>query len=340
MFGIGALILALSLLLGSVGCGSDNNGDAEAGGDSADESGDLLVVTTVAPITSIVASVVGDRARIVGVVPEGRDSHTFEPEPSAAKVISSADAIFVNGLQLEEPIVALAEQNRRPDAEIVALGERAITPAEYIFDFSFPREDGKPNPHLWTNPPLVIRYARIVAQHMSAVDPAGASIYQANLAAFTGQVEDFDTAMRTAFATIPAGQRKLLTYHDAYAYFAKEYGWEVIGAIQVPDFGEPSPRDVANLIEQVRETGVRAIFGSEVFPSDVLSQIGKETGVAYVDVLRDDDLPGEPGDAEHSWLALLRFDFVTMTEALGGDASALTAFDVSPMVADRAEYPQ
>jgi hypothetical protein len=85
---------------------------------------------------------------------------------------------------------------------------------------------------------------------------------------------------------------------------------------------------------------VPAIFGSEVFPSPVLEQIGEEAGVEYVDVLRDDDLPGEPGDDEHSWLGLMVFDYITMTEALGGDAAALEAFEVRNVVPDEAEYPQ
>ena len=79
---------------------------------------------------------------------------------------------------------------------------------------------------------------------------------------------------------------------------------------------------------------------SEVFPSPVLEQIGREAGVKYVDVLRDDDLPGKPGDPDHSWMALMRFDYLTMTEAMGGDASALRAFDATPVAPDDAEYPQ
>ena len=83
-----------------------------------------------------------------------------------------------------------------------------------------------------------------------------------------------------------------------------------------------------------------AIFGSEVFPSPVLEQIGREAGVTYVDDLRDDDLPGQPGDAEHSWLGLMRLDFITMTEALGGDAGALRAVQVRDAAVDKAWYPQ
>ncbi len=106
------------------------------------------------------------------------------------------------------------------------------------------------------------------------------------------------------------------------------------------DFEDPTPREVANLIEQVRAEEEPAIFGSEVFPSPVLEQIGREAGVEYVDVLRDDDLPGEPGDPEHSWLGLMRFDYVTMTAARGGDASALEAFEVRNVAPDEAQYPQ
>ena len=94
------------------------------------------------------------------------------------------------------------------------------------------------------------------------------------------------------------------------------------------------------LIKQIRSTKVPAIFGSEVFPSSVLEQIGKETGVKYVDKLRDDDLPGSPGEADHSYLGLMKFDFVTMVAGLGGDASKLAAFDPADVAPDHADYPQ
>ena len=143
-----------------------------------------------------------------------------------------------------------------------------------------------------------------------------------------------------ATETLPADARKLVTYHDAYAYFARTYGWKVVGAIQPSSFEEPTPKEIADLIDQVKSENVKAVFGSEVFPSPVLEQIGNEAGVTYVDELRDDDLLGEPGDPEHSWMGLMRFDYVTMIEALGGDASALKALDVSNISDDKASYPQ
>jgi ABC-type Zn uptake system ZnuABC Zn-binding protein ZnuA len=306
----------------------------------ADESGRLQVVTTVAPITSIAANVIGDRADIRGVVPEGTNSHTFDPSPSVAELMSEADVVFINGLELEDPTKELAEANKPDGTEIVELGNATITPENYIYDFSFPEADGKPNPHLWTNPPMALRYAEIVRDTMADLDPANAATYSRNYDAFADVVAEFDAAMRESFATLQAADRKLLTYHDAYAYFAEEYDWTVIGAIQVSSFEDPTPKEIADLIVQVEREAVPAIFGSEVFPSPVLEQIGREAGVEYIDVLRDDDLPDEPRDANHSWLGLMRFDYVTMVEALGGDARPLRAFDVRNVAPDRAEYPQ
>jgi ABC-type Zn uptake system ZnuABC Zn-binding protein ZnuA len=321
----------VALAVAGTGCG----GGHEASGS---DGGRIVIATTVAPITSIVSSIVGNRADVTGIVPEGTNSHTFEPRPSVAELLSRADVVYMNGLGLEEPTKRLAEANLRADADIVELGTSAIPESDHIYDFSFPRDGGSPNPHGWTDPLLARRYAEIVKDDMSARDPANAGHYAANYAAFSSMVDELDTAMRTAFATIP--RRELLTYHDAYAYFARDYDWRVIGAIQVSDFDDPTPKEVGRLIDQVREVGVPAIFGSEVFPSPVLEQIGKETGVAYVDVLRDDDLPGSPGDAEHSWAELMRFDFITMTEALGGDASALRAVRLEHPAPDEADYPQ
>ena len=183
-------------------------------------------------------------------------------------------------------------------------------------------------------------YAQVVRDVLVRRDPINATIYERNFSAFALKIDALNEATKTATATIPKDQRKLLTYHDAYAYFAANYGFTVVGAIQPSSFDEPTPKEIGELISQVKSQKVKAIFGSEVFPSSVLEQIGAETGVRYVDVLRDDDLLGEPGDPEHSWLGLMRFNFVTIVEALGGDASALKSLDVRDVVKDEAKYPQ
>jgi ABC-type Zn uptake system ZnuABC Zn-binding protein ZnuA len=323
------LLLVLPLLAACGGAG--------AGGS---DGGRLQIVTTVAPITSIVSAVAGDAADVRGLVPEGTNSHTFEPPPSAARTLATADVVFVNGLQLEEPTVELAEANRRDHAEIVELGNRILTPDEYIFDFSFPKSGGRPNPHVWTNPPMAFEYAHVVTETLIRLDPDNEETYQSNYEAFGAKNYELVRAVRDSTATVPSAQRKLLTYHDGYAYFARTFGWSVLGAIQPSSFDDPTPRELAALIRQVRDEQVPAIFGSEVFPSPVLAQIGREAGVRYVDRLRDDDLPGAPGDPGHSYLGLMRSNVVTMVEALGGDAGALKALDLTLPQRDRARYPQ
>jgi ABC-type Zn uptake system ZnuABC Zn-binding protein ZnuA len=110
--------------------------------------------------------------------------------------------------------------------------------------------------------------------------------------------------------------------------------------VQPKDFEDPTPKEVAALIGQIRAEKVPTIFGSEVFPSKILEQIGRETGARYEDTLRDDDLPGKPGEPGHSWLGLMRYDYTTMVSGLGGTTKALDAIDTSDVVPDEAEYPQ
>lgn len=298
------------------------------------------MVTTVAPITSIAANIGGDRITLVGMVPEGTNSHTFEPPPSAAEVLSKADIVFINGLKLEDPTRELAESNKKSGADIVEVGTQTLPVADYIYDFSFPKADGKPNPHLWTDPLFAIKYAGVIASELTKRDAANAGYYTANLKAFTAKATALSDALKADQATIPGGKKELLTYHDAYAYFGRDYGWKIIGAVQPSNFEDPTPKEIVALIEQVKAQKVPVIFGSEVFPSKVLAQIGKETGARYEDTLRDDDLPGKPGDKEHSWLGLMRYDYRTMVTGLGGTTTHLDALDTSDVVPDKADYPQ
>ncbi len=339
-----AVVLTVVTACALVGCGDgDDRSAADAAAVPTARAGSdvaLRVVTTVAPITSIAAAVAGDRARIDGLVPEGTNSHTFEPAPSAARALSEADLVFINGLKLEEPTKELAEQNMAADARLVELGNEVLPVSDYLYDFSFPESEGKPNPHLWTDPTYAIKYADQIRGALAERDPEGSAYYRANFEKFRDQASALSAAIRADQESLDPAERELLTYHDAYAYFAKSYGWTVIGAIQPSDFEEPTPREIAGLIDQIKEKNVRAIFGSEVFPSRALEEIGRATGAVYEDTLRDDDLPGDPGDPEHSWLGLMRYDFRTIIARLGGTTKALDALDTEPAVPDTANYPQ
>jgi ABC-type Zn uptake system ZnuABC Zn-binding protein ZnuA len=298
----------------------------------------LNVVTTVAPITSIVENIAGDKIHLAGIIPEGINSHTFEPIPSDSKLLSRADLIILNGLDLETPTLKLAQANLKPGAAIFSLGDKTIKEADYIFDFSFPKEQVHPNPHLWLNPEYAMRYATLVRDELIRLDPNNKAVYEQNTAQFLKKLEALDQAIKEAVETIPQNNRRLLTYHDSWPYFSRRYGFQVIGAVQPSDFADPSPREVVRLIEQIRKEKVPVVFGSEVFPSPVLEQIAREAKSRYIDKLRDDELPGKPGDPQHSYIGMMVENMTIMFDALGGSTEALKKVDPAPVAGSHADY--
>ena len=306
------------------------------------ESALLKVVSTISPITSIVENIGGLKIHLEGIIPEGVDSHTYAPAPSVATAMSKADLIIVNGLFLEEPTIKMAQATKRTNSVILTLANETITEDEWVFDFSFPKSDGHPNPHLWTDPILALKYANLIRDHLITLDNSNAYYYNKNYAEFESRIKDLDKRIEIAIQSIPPKNRKLLTYHDSFPFFASRYGMEIIGAIQPSNFTEPSARDVATIIDQIKETKVPAIFGSEVYPSKIMKQIAKEGNTEFIDELRDDDLPGSHGDFNHSYLGLMMFNIEIMVPALGGVTDAMSGFDPSPVIEkiSTAIYPE
>ena len=183
-------------------------------------------------------------------------------------------------------------------------------------------EEGEPDPHLLLDPNFAIRYAKVIFVSLSSHDPDNREYYEDNLNEFTARLIALDEAIRATTATIPESNRRLLTYHDSFGYFALRYGYTVIGAIQPNDTSEPSAQEVAALIDQLLAEEVPAIFGSILFPADVIEQIARETG-ATVSTLLDDGLPGEPGDPEHTYIGMMVENLRTLATVLGGDPSLM-----------------
>ncbi len=325
---VAALLAAALILVLTAACRDSGEQEVFAARDSFDTSnGKVNVVTTVAPLTDIARNIGGDRINLFGIIPDGTNSHTFEPKPSDAKQLAKADLVIVNGLHLEEPTVKLAEANLKPGAEIKKLGEDTITEKDWIFDFSFPKEEGDPNPHLWMNPKYALRYAELTRDWLVARDAKNAEYYRGNFDRYKVRIDQLDAGIRQAVQTVPQQNRRLLTYHDSWAYWAREYGFQVIGAVQPSDFKEARPQEVAATIDQIKREKVPAVFGSEVFPSKVLQQIAKETGATYIDKLSDDAPPGKPGDKNHTYAGMMLYDMDVMLRALGGNADALKGID-------------
>lgn len=285
-----------------------------------------IVVTTVAPITNMVRNIAGGYVDVTGIVPDGTDSHTFEPVPTDAKLLASAALIIVNGLDLELPTVQLAEKVKNKKTPILQLGNRTLPSEDWQYDFSFPREHGHPNPHLWPNIALAMRYAELIRDGLIALDPAHKEEYAANAAFYLARLHKLDTAILACVDTIPENNRKLVTYHDSFAYFAPRYGMQVVAAIQPSDFSEPRPQEVIRIIKQIKKVNVPAIFGSEVFPSKVMEQIARETGAKFVDQLSDDELPPPP---RNSFIGMMANNLTVMTGALGGNPDCMANVDTS-----------
>jgi ABC-type Zn uptake system ZnuABC Zn-binding protein ZnuA len=345
-FSLWLALAALPVLgLFALACGDDDEsgssdfdnaavGDGLSGTRNDLENDDKLrVVTTVAPLTSIVLQIGGDRVYLHGIVPPGVNSHTYEPKPSDAVVMSRADLFIMNGADLEGTSEEIAKENLPDPSTIYKLADNTLEGDDeetgFLYDFSFPRSEGHPNPHLWMNPLYALRYAELIRDWLSENDPENADYFATNFEAFAAVIEQLDAAIRADQESVPEANRKLLTYHDSWAYWAREYGWEVIGAVQPSDFGEPSAQDVADLITQVKELGVPVVFGSEVFPSETLETIAEESGAEFEEQLSDDDPPGETSDENHTYVGMVVEDMRIMFTRLGGAADAVLQVPVA-----------
>jgi ABC-type Zn uptake system ZnuABC Zn-binding protein ZnuA len=303
----------------------------------------LYVIATVAPIADLVARVGGDRVAVDSLVPPGADSHTYEPRPQDVAVLADADAYLGVGLDLNAGVIDLAEQHLADGAPVVRLGEVALQDGQLVLDHPDDGhshgedghshgehghshgEDGDlgPNPHVWTSVRNATSMVGAIAEELTALDAEGEDLYAANAEDLIAELESLDQDIEAAAATVPEVHRTLVTYHDAWTYFARDHGFEFVTAVQPGDFSEPSAAEVREVIDLLRDLDVPAIFGSEVFPSRVLDAIAAETGAVYVADLADDALPGSPGDPEHTYVEMMRRNAVTIVDALGGDSSTL-----------------
>ncbi len=289
----------------------------------------LSVVTSLSPITNIVQNVGGNKINLTGLVPEGVNSHTFELVPSDVIKLNKADLVIINGLFLEDNIEKAVNEllKKNPNIQLLKLGDNTVNSSDWIFDFSFPKKQGHPNPHLWLNVAYALQFVNLTRDKLIEMDPNNADYYNDNANRYISLLKQLDEGIKSSVETIPPENRKLVTYHDSWAYFAPRYNMTVIGAVQPSDFSEPSPHDIAKLIDQIKNEKVPAIFASEVFSSKIVDQIAKESNVAIVETLRDDALPGNISDNNHTYVGMMIDNMKNMVIPLGGNIEKLNALD-------------
>ncbi|MGH8067957.1 MAG: metal ABC transporter substrate-binding protein [Candidatus Entotheonellia bacterium] len=279
----------------------------------------LRVITSIPPVTDLVRQVGGDAIRLQTLVPAGVSSHTFQPTPGDVQYLTQADLVILNGLNLELAIEKLLRCCGNPKATLLKLGDHTISQEEWMFGFSFPKSQGNPNPHLWLDVEIARRYVELIRDQLCVLDPEHDEQYRSNAIRTLDHLSHLDRCITTAIGTIPPHARNLVTYMDAWPYFAKRYGLNVLAVVQPANFAEPSAREVARIVEQLRKGNVPAIFGSEIFPSKVPEKIAREAGVRYITPLHDEVLPGVPGEPKHSYYGMMELNVATIVVGLGGD---------------------
>ena len=274
----------------------------------------LVVVTMGNLLANHIYNIGGDKITIDRLVAQGTDPHHYEPAPSDVIKLTEADIIFMRGGNNPE---ALRRRIARfaGDEATIALVDVGIDPDDFIYD-----DFGHIDAHLGGDLDFVISYSEQIRDTLVEQDPDNAGTYNANYDDYTVRLLELDEVIMAVVATIPEENRQLYSYHNSFAYFARRYGYTILGSIQPHDFTEPSAHDVAEIIDLLRELKLPAIFGSSFTPSPVMEQISRE---AYVPIymIDDDDLPGVPGDLEHSFINMRVQNIKILAEALGGDGS-------------------
>ena len=281
------------------------------GSSSSDASGSgerIRVVTTTTVLADMVRNVGGDLVDVTSLVPKNGDVHTFEPKPADVRSVGRAKLLVMNGLGLDDWLaktISNAASSGTPLVKLaVDLPGVALLPGE---------EPGTQNPHLFMDPKYVELYVDRIAAALKQVDPRDASRIGTQAAAYKSRLTALDTWIRGQVSSVPLQNRKLVTFHDAFPYYAREYGITIVGiAVNAPG-QDPSAGYTAALIDAIRNARVKAIFSENQFPAKLVDQLAAETGTKVVANLYDDSLGDSPVT---SYEAVIRWDTQQLVAAL------------------------
>ncbi len=297
-----SVLLAASLALAPISAAW-----AQATGD-----GDRLkVVTSFSILRDWVRIVGGDRVDVTTLVGPGADAHVYVPTPADAKVLGAAKLIVVNGLGFEGWMERLVQASATKAPVVTASAGVMPRQAGNLGRNSTARND----PHAWQSVHNAKIYVANIRDGLVRVDPQGRSAYEANAAAYLQQLDLLDADTRRAIATIPPARRKVITTHDAFAYFGAEYGITFIATQGVSTETEASARDVARIIALVREEKIPAIFFENVVDPRLLKRIAAETGARIGGTLFSDALTAATGAAP-TYVDMMRHNVREIGDAL------------------------
>lgn len=270
----------------------------------------IKVVASFSILGDMVQRVGGDRIELTTIVGPNADTHVYEPKPSDAAALKSAQVFFVNGLGFEGWLERLVEATGFKGA--------VVTASDGVKTHKMD-EDGETvtDPHAWQSLTNGMLYVTNIKAALCTVDAAGCPTYTSNADAYLNEMKALDTEVRTQIDSVPEADRKVITSHDAFGYFAEAYGVQFLAPEGVSTESEASAANVAKLIEQVRKHGAKALFMENMSDPRLIRQIANETGVKLGGALYADAL-STPNEGAATYLDMFRHNMALLVPAMLG----------------------
>jgi zinc/manganese transport system substrate-binding protein len=266
----------------------------------------LNVVASFSILGDFVRNVGGDLVSVTTLVGPDGDVHVYTPAPQDAEKVANAKLLIVNGLGLEGWLPRLLQASGSKAPIIVAT--KGIAPLKLGSDA---------DPHAWQSVANAKAYVANISDALMAADPADADVFRANAKTYLAKLDALEREVREAIARIPEGRRRAISTHDAFGYFAAAYGIEFIAPEGVSTESEPSARDIAGIITQIKISKIPAVFLENISDPRLIQRIAAETGARIGGTLYSDSLTGEKGDAP-TYIDMVRHNIKTLTSALAG----------------------
>jgi zinc/manganese transport system substrate-binding protein len=268
----------------------------------------LKVVASFTILADFVRNVGGDRVDVVALIGPNADAHVYTPSPADAKTIAIAKLVVVNGLGFEGWLPRLVKSSGSTARIVVATD--GIIPLKEP-----PGGHHSVDPHAWQSVPNAKIYVENIRKALAEIDPASAESYRANAARYVTQLDELDRDVRARVAKIPEDRRKVISTHGAFGYFAAAYGVAFVAPQGVSTDSEPSARDLANIIAQIRKEKIPEIFLENISDPRLIRRVAAETGAKIGGTLYSDSLTDEKGAAP-TYIDMVRHNIKTLQDAL------------------------
>lgn len=279
----------------------------------------VKTVASFSILGDLVKQVGGDRVTVDVLVGPGSDAHVFQPTPSQAKLVGQAQIVFSNGLGFEGWMSRLLGTASHKGRHVVASRGIQTLHADEEHDHQSKGEHHHEDtdPHAWQSVANVMVYVGNIAKGLCEADAAGCDVYQRNAGAYIQQLKALEADIRSAWAVVPVAQRKVITSHDAFGYYARAYGVKFLAPQGVNTESEATAKGVAQLVRQIRKEHIKALFVENISDPRLIEQIGRETGVKPAGELFSDSLSDAKGPAAN-YLSLMRANTTALVQAVRG----------------------